>query len=887
MTKDSVLKSEEDVRSKVVLSWLASHGFTSADIQVEQSFELRVGHNVWRVGPKEKKAGGVLHPRADVLVRHVDGRNLLVVEVKAPGEPLDDEARDQGLSYARLCRGEIAPFVVLTDGNRARIFDSITGAEIDGEAVPKDHPHARGGFCVTGEHSDLRAEALERLVSLHPGNLAGFCRAQVDVRMRKLRDPDPRSGRKYIPDLYVERPKAQRRLDALIAEGRRVVLVVGPPQVGKTNLVCHSVERRLEQGEPTLFYPAIAVGGLAAELRADFEWTLGQGIGSEALAAGRLARVARAAGRRLVIFVDGWNEAAVDAARSIDAAAERIASADVTFVISMTNVAARRLLTDGVGDPAFVADAAGIPLHDLALLEHRTHRLSKSSSVVSVGNYDEDERLRAYGRYAIALDVRVPRTHQPIYDPLLLRSAMLVCSGGTLPVTLDDPVFLEKHIESKLVRARLRNPAIGRAMLVSAAEELTAHGAPASVSRLLERWGIALRDGVPDGLLEAALLVHNGQRDTRTAPGAEDAVPADGLDFYVQRERDYVIAYWACRWGSLSGKADEEVAAALSQAVATEVGRGALEWFLAQLNSRPLVQRASYLLEAEGEPRLRQLLIKSIFAIKNPKSADAYLLLAAVRAGLKDPDPDVRLEASDAVAELHDGDWEPARTALARDPEVVRSLLRLHRDYPFHVDSGPVPGLDALHTLHGGSYNGWADFDRKSPVTAALAAFAENPDFEEPALLAFAYIAPHPFLTWLAALLARGEHSSTNPYARYEGALANAIRRMHTVLYTVFEREGGYIDALSDRTPGNWGGTEDDTPRDLINRHCAEYTEFRRIYEPIIRHFEGHRVARELSDFLADLRPEENCEAVDVVRDVIDPDQLGLELTDVVRDEPS
>lgn len=889
----TVLATEEDVRSKVVMSWLSLHGFAPADILVERSFELRVGRSVFRVG--ESSAGEAevtrrLRPRTDVLVRHVDGRNLLVVEVKAPGEPLDEEAREQGISYARLLRqGGIAPFVVLTDGLRTRIFDSVSGEAVACEGVPGDHRHARSGFRVTGEHSGLRAEALEKLVSLDPDNLAAFCRGQVEFRLRKLRDTDPQSGRKYIPGLYVERPKAQDRLDSLIAEGRRVVLIVGPPQVGKTNLVCHSVEQRLERGEPTLFYPAIAVGGLAAELRDDFEWTLRQGAGSDALAADRLARVARASGRRVVIFVDGWNEAAVEAARSIDAAAARIASDQVTFVISMTNVAARRLLTDAVGDPAFVADEAGIPLRDLAILELRTHHVPKGWSVVALANYDANERDEAYARYAAALNVRIPPGHRYTDDPLLLRSAMLVHSGGTLPLTLDDPAFLGRHIDTKLSRARLRDPSIGRPLLVSTAEELLAHGAPARQDRLLARWGIALHEGIPRGLLEAALLVQRGGDEEEARMDAEDAPPADGVDFYLQRERDYVIAYWARRWNSLLEAPEEEIASTLAAAVATEVGRSALEWFLRQLSNRPLVQRAWNLLGTQGDSRLRRVLVAAVFAITNLSPADAYLLDAAVRAGLKDPDSDVRLETTSVLAELLEDDkWDDLRAVFAADREIVRDLLRFHRDHPFHVDAGVSPALDALHTLHAGSYNSWADFDWDTPITEHLAVLAEDPEVGEAALLAFAYLAPHPFMSWLDAHLASQGVMDVRPLRLHRHALANATFRMHEVLYTAFEREGALIDALRDRYPGNWGGTENMTRRELVEEHCREYREFRRIYEPIIRRFSKYAAGEELRKFLTDLQPEEDCNSVEEdcdsigktaeVRSYVDPAQLGLDL---------
>jgi type I site-specific restriction endonuclease len=72
-------------------------------------------------------------------VRSCDGRNLLIVEVKAPDEILDNDAKEQGISYARLLRnGGIAPFVVLTNGHNTQIYDSISGELVSDAQVPHE-----------------------------------------------------------------------------------------------------------------------------------------------------------------------------------------------------------------------------------------------------------------------------------------------------------------------------------------------------------------------------------------------------------------------------------------------------------------------------------------------------------------------------------------------------------------------------------------------------------------------------------------------------------------------------------------------------------------------------------------------------------------------------
>ena len=81
------------------------YSWREADLRTKIiAFEVRDGR-LEKLGtdsnmPQSQK--GLLHARTDALVRKCEGRNLLIVEIKAPDDPLDDEARDQSISYASL-----------------------------------------------------------------------------------------------------------------------------------------------------------------------------------------------------------------------------------------------------------------------------------------------------------------------------------------------------------------------------------------------------------------------------------------------------------------------------------------------------------------------------------------------------------------------------------------------------------------------------------------------------------------------------------------------------------------------------------------------------------------------------------------------------------------
>jgi hypothetical protein len=122
------LNTEEDVRAQVVLPWLAGHGFGLGDIFLDHSFNILAGRNTLRVGNNQQTKRGKITVFADVLVRDRNKRNLFIIKVKAPGESLTDEARDQALCYARLLKeGGMAPFALVTNGAETRCYDTFTG----------------------------------------------------------------------------------------------------------------------------------------------------------------------------------------------------------------------------------------------------------------------------------------------------------------------------------------------------------------------------------------------------------------------------------------------------------------------------------------------------------------------------------------------------------------------------------------------------------------------------------------------------------------------------------------------------------------------------------------------------------------------------------------
>lgn len=559
----SLVWSEDDVRTKVVYSWLREHGFSPQQIHVEFGFRIRSGRQF------------LSSPRTDALITDGSGRNLLVVEVKAPSVALTDADRDQAISYAGMvATGNQVPFVVLTNGSETRIYESATRRLLDGESISVNHRYAQSGYTISGDDLALLKDLVDLFVSLTPDNLQKFCSAQVDSRMRLLRGHELDGGKKYIPALYIERKAAAEELGKYLDdELRPVVFVIGKPQVGKTNFICHAVEQRLASGNPVLFFPAISMEDrLSNEIARDFGWLFNGAVIDSAECWTRLQRVVGKSGKKLQLFVDGWNEGTREVVRSIHRDYDLFQGHGVQLVVSLTSTSCMRLLRDEVGNIESLTEACGIPsVGAIELLEVDPKQAQgRKWSVVVCDSYTQQETEQAYSKYAEAFEVNVPETHAKTSDPYVLRIGMEFSRNRTLPVAFDESQLIRETIKRKADRVVGLERTAVVCSLTSLSDALLCNGGPLTEKQARAAIGLPDSNEIPCGMFDAALLARSQKNDL-----------ACGVDFYYGRERDYVISHLCRNWHEklLDFKSLETE---LNGATDTNAGREALIWFMSQ-----------------------------------------------------------------------------------------------------------------------------------------------------------------------------------------------------------------------------------------------------------------------------------------------------------------
>jgi len=845
MNDDGILNTEEDLKIKVISEWLRGHGFRAPDISLEKTFELRFGRSTLVIGAPETACR---HARCDYLVRAHDGRNLMIIEAKAPGERLDDQVKEQGISYARALRhGGIAPFTVLTNGKDTLIYDSGTEQLLNGTLIPLDNQHVLNGFRYCGDDIALRAEALRVLVSLSPENLLAFCRNSVNDHLRLLRSTDLKSGKKYIPQLYVERPTATTRLnEALAKPDRAVTLVLGPPQVGKTNLLCHFTEAILSRGEPCLFYPAISIRkGLTEQLADDFQWSFG-GEQSLPAIAQKLNAVLARTHQQLLIVVDGWNEAESEIACALNDECRRLATCDVRFVLSMTNIAARRLLVDKANNTGFVADTVGLSREMISLVELAPEKLRAGAgscdqlNVVGVERYSAEEVDQAYKTYSRHYSVQIPEGAFRSADPFLIGIAMPLFANDTLPLSLDEPSIIELHLDRKAEQVGTIDPVSVRALLRVLGEEVFQNGAPVSENALLARCGLAISASFDVRLFEAALLIRREDRGVRT------------IDFYYDRERAFVIAEWVRKWPVTMGSSFEALRQEIVLAMATGAGAEALLWFFGQLKYIRYLKDACERLDTFGDDRVRKALLSAILKVLSTSGRNDEWMRECMERCLGDASNLVRLEAVKLMTLLAD-EAESIVEHLSADSVLIADLLTIDDEYPLSKGAAGQIVLDALSELHHRTSEDGGD---SSPVSAILSRLvhSEQPSLRRAASRALGSISPQVFFDTVSLWIGQGVSRTTG-----DAVFAGVEQAIHTLgEYYYGSYCPGYLEALKQD-----GALEN------------EYERMIQLLAPTIRFF-GRGKCQGLVDILGDLCPAGVAEVIETMGSTYNPNQLDM-----------
>jgi hypothetical protein len=539
--------NEEDLKARILLPYLSALGLSPNQIELEKTLRVKLGRNaIERNTARDFKVTG----RLDVLVRSLTGQNLFIVELKRPDADLTEEDRDQGISYARLL-DQIAPFVLVTNGRSAALYDTITKAPLNESEFPRHSQFWINGCSLADPKSlQIRYEALKYFIGYSPENIRDFSISQQSRWLEPLRGNATKLDRKYIPEVYVTRPVVRDAVDAFLTGSGAAFAIVGESGIGKTNEMCALAER-LSLDRIVIFIAGAAVAaGLGDTLLEEFNWHFSDQV-TEVELIRRLAEFARLTNKSVVVIVDALDEVTVPRfEQSVAAFARHLRdfSGQVKLIVSAKSAEWHRF-----------AQFRGTP-SPLALALDATWRMSSGSpeepAPMVLTLFSEKELQGAEAKYGEIFHLRgTPkgRMRHHCLLPFFLRVASDTYAGRQegMPedISANDLVqsWLDRKYSSMAApdRARLELLAVARAFWKRAtttqdSDRTMADRQSIPESNILDEMG---SQTTPFGneLVSHGLLNRRADEHGRIS-----------FSFYYGRVRDYVIARQVLRLDQLN-----------------------------------------------------------------------------------------------------------------------------------------------------------------------------------------------------------------------------------------------------------------------------------------------------------------------------------------------
>ena len=537
--------NEEQIKNNLVLPLLQETGIAAGELEFESNFTIRLGRGVFTVdGQETQKATG----RSDILCKR-DNRPLFLIELKAEGEHLTDEDKNQGLSYARLL-DEIAPYLILSNGEQTFIYDVLTGAPVE-QIRPEATLH--GLAPNLDSELALRFEALKQFVGYSYTNLLSFCQAHNKEALEKFsatpsENVNAQIQKKYIPQTYVQRDSLETCFKGFLEQDDRCLFaIIGQSGVGKTNTMCYLVETY--DFEPCLFYSASLMGNsFLKELCSDFNLSFSSQESDVSLFK-KISACTERHDKSFAIFLDAIDEwEAPDKIQQLQSVIKLLKHLGFRLIVSCKTQVWQTFLSRN-GIPTELSDCLYPEIPELS-------------------DFDNQESKEAITKYEALLGiVRIDPTRPAgIMNPFALRISCEVAFRDKIPLDLteDSRVTLKRYLTLKFEKSS--NSDLCLRFLRSIGRSLLAHDQVQLSDEILRaELSLRLQDDFPFDLFNLNILYKYFDESLRISIG-----------FYFSVIRDYIVAIDVLQLDNIEGTKRIQT---LADNLSTYIGENAFIYF--------------------------------------------------------------------------------------------------------------------------------------------------------------------------------------------------------------------------------------------------------------------------------------------------------------------
>lgn len=225
-------ESTFEARAHAALNYIFPN-YTGLHLTHQLIFTVKLGHHEEQVRPNTKK------PRLDILVSY-KGTPLCVIELKRPSQPLTDDDRKQGLSYARLLT-PIPPLVIVSDGKESSLFFNTYTGDALSVVTPDEVAFQQmitNALELASEEKDI---AIRTLLGKDPEIWSNII-ADLSAKGFENRKGPIEIFQQQIADGFLLSRTSTKKVRDLLRKTNPVISVTGAPLAGKTNVLyelCH------------------------------------------------------------------------------------------------------------------------------------------------------------------------------------------------------------------------------------------------------------------------------------------------------------------------------------------------------------------------------------------------------------------------------------------------------------------------------------------------------------------------------------------------------------------------------------------------------------------------------------------------------------------------
>lgn len=549
---------EEVIRGNLLLPYLKDLGFDVSEISLEHSFKIRLG--------KKKHATG----RSDILCKRYN-KNLFVIELKNDTIPITDEDRDQGISYARLL-DDIAPFTIVSNGLKTKVYDSITKEELTGKILKQSTFWKNGCSLSTDEDIRIRFEALKNFISLSPDSLKIFCESQVNDRMGQIVGNADSPYSKFVKELYVQRNELKIAFENFINSDDSIFGLVGLAGVGKTNAICSLALQKL-QNNFVFFYNAAIIKSPIDCISQDLNIAFSSRTESDVVLK-KLNELGAYANKNVLIFIDALDESTnTSLAHELSDFAYIAKNLDrVKLIVSCKS---------NIWNSILKIKDTPTHLHEELIKTHKIISEVNNSPAFLLTDFTDEELSSIIPLYQKTFGFKGDISNfilKELRNGFFLKIFSEVYNGKNVPKKINDKQLIYKYLEQSLVKTDIDYISgirilseIGGIILKSKYTSMDVYGNKGlDVNYLLDELNFSLDENIPEDLFTRNILIRSNKDESYN------------ISFYYSKIRDYIICFHSYKLDKLT---DNEFYNVLCDFYQNHIGKSALDFYIENATS--------------------------------------------------------------------------------------------------------------------------------------------------------------------------------------------------------------------------------------------------------------------------------------------------------------